>query len=57
MAQAEADEEITDEADLASGESLELTLTFEVHVAADPQSVFYRVDDPDRLVNIGDVTA
>ncbi len=41
-AQAEADDEITEEADLASGESVELALTFEVNSNVGPQLVFYR---------------
>ena len=52
--QAEADEEIVDEADLANGESLELALTFQVAAGVGPQSVFYRPDD-DRLVDITEV--
>ena len=39
-AQAEADEEIIEEADLASGETADLTLTFQVDANAGPQSVF-----------------
>ena len=53
-AQAEADEEITEEADLANGESLDLTLTFEVVSSVGPQSVFYSPED-DRLVDVADV--
>ncbi len=53
-AQAEADEEIVDEADLANGESIQFTLTFEVDANAGPQSVFYRPDD-DRLVDITEI--
>jgi hypothetical protein len=53
-AQAESDEEIVDEADLANGESIELTLTFQVDANAGPQSVFYRPDD-DRLVDITEI--
>jgi hypothetical protein len=52
-AQAEADEEITEEADLANGESVELTLTFQVVGSVGPQSVFYRPDD-DRLVDVAE---
>jgi hypothetical protein len=52
-AQAEADEEITEEADLANGESVELTLTFQVVASVGPQSVFYRPDD-DRLVDVAE---
>jgi len=53
-AQAEAEEEITEEADLANGEAVELVLTFEVVSGVGPQSVFYRPDD-DRLVDIVDI--
>jgi hypothetical protein len=52
-AQAEADEEITEEADLGNGESVELTLTFQVVGSVGPQSVFYRPDD-DRLVDVAE---
>jgi hypothetical protein len=52
-AQAEAGEEITEEADLASGESVELPLTFEVNANVGPQSVFYRPDDG-RLVDVSE---
>jgi hypothetical protein len=55
-AQAEADEDITEEADLANGESVELTLTFEVVASVGPQSVFYRPDD-ERLVDVAEVEA
>lgn len=50
-AQANADEEVIDEADLSNGESLELALTFQVAANVGPQSVFYRPDD-DQLVDI-----
>lgn len=53
-AQAEAEEEITEEVDLASGESVELALTFEVVSSVGPQSIFYRPED-DRLVDIAEV--
>ena len=53
-AQAEADEEITEEADLANGESLDLTLTFEVVASVGPQSVFYSPED-DRLVDVAEL--
>lgn len=53
-AQAEAGEDITGEADLANGESVELTLTFEVVSSVGPQSIFYRPDD-ERLVDITDI--
>ena len=52
--QAEAEEEITEEADLANGESLDLTLTFEVVASVGPQSVFYSPED-DRLVDVADL--
>ena len=52
-AQAEADDEITEAADLASGESVELALTFEVNSNVGPQSVFYRPDD-ERLVDVSE---
>lgn len=52
--QAETDEEITSEAELANGESVELTLTFEVTSGAGAQSVFYRPED-DRLVDVAEV--
>jgi hypothetical protein len=55
-AEAEAEEEITEEADLASGESVDLTLTFEVVSSVGPQSVFYRPED-DRLVDVAEVAA
>jgi hypothetical protein len=53
-AQAEAGEEITEEADLANTETIELTLTFEVVSSVGPQSIFYRPDD-DRLVDVAEV--
>jgi hypothetical protein len=53
-AQAEADEEITEEAELANGESVELPLTFEVVSSVGPQSVFYRPDD-ERLVDVAEL--
>jgi hypothetical protein len=54
--EAENDEELTDEADLANGESLDLTLVFQVVSSVGPQSIFYTNDD-DNLVDVGDVTA
>ena len=54
-AEAEADEDITEEADLANGESVDLTLTFEVVASVGPQSVFYSPDD-DRLVDVAELT-
>jgi len=53
-AEAEAGDDITEEADLANGESVELTLTFEVVSSVGPQSVFYRPDD-DRMVDIAEL--
>jgi hypothetical protein len=53
--EAESDEEITDEADLANGESLDLTLVFQVVSSIGPQSIFYTNDD-DILVDVADVT-
>jgi hypothetical protein len=53
-AQADADEDITEEADLANGETVELTLTFEVVASVGPQSVFYSPDD-DRLVDVAEL--
>lgn len=50
-AQAENDEEISDDVDLGNGESVELVLTFEVVSSVGPQSVFWRADD-DRLVDV-----
>ena len=53
-AEAEGDEDITEEADLANGESVDLTLTFEVVSSVGPQSVFYSPED-DRLVDVAEV--
>jgi hypothetical protein len=53
-AQAEADEDITEEADLANGEALDLTLTFEVVSSVGPQSVFYSPED-DRLIDVAEL--
>lgn len=53
-AQEEADEDVTEDADLANGESVELTLTFEVVSSVGPQAVFYSPDD-DRLVGIAQI--
>jgi hypothetical protein len=53
-AQVEGDEEITEEADLANGESVELPMTFEVVSSVGPQSVFYRPDD-ERLVDVAEL--
>ena len=52
--QAESDEDIVEDADLANGESVELALTFEVDPAIGGQSVFYHPDD-DRLVDVTEV--
>ncbi len=54
VAQTEADEDITEEAELANGESVDLTLTFEVVSSVGPQSVFYRPED-DRLVDVAEI--
>jgi hypothetical protein len=54
--EAEGDEDITDEADLANGESIDLTLTFQVVSSIGPQSIFYTNDD-DILVDVADLTA
>jgi hypothetical protein len=54
VSQAEGDEEITEEAELANGESVELPLTFEVVSSVGPQSVFYRPDD-ERLVDVAEL--
>jgi hypothetical protein len=54
-AQSEADEDVPGDVELASGESIQMALTFEVDPAVGPQSVFYRPDD-DRLVDVADVT-
>lgn len=53
-AQAEAEEDVVGDADLANGESIELALTFQVAADVGPQSVFYRPDD-DRLIDIAEV--
>jgi len=53
-AQAENEEDITTEADLANGESVDLVLTFEVVASVGPQSVFYSPDD-DRLVDVAEL--
>jgi hypothetical protein len=55
-AEAEADEDITEDADLANGEAVDLTLTFEVVSSVGPQSVFYRPED-DRLVDVAEFAA
>jgi hypothetical protein len=54
-AQVEADEDITEEADLANGESVELTVTFQVVASVGPASVFYSPED-DRLVDVGELS-
>jgi hypothetical protein len=53
-AEAEAEEDITEEADLANGEAVDLTLTFEVVSSVGPQSVFYSPED-DRLVDVAEL--
>jgi hypothetical protein len=56
--EAEADEDITDDADLANGESLDLTLTFQVVSSIGPQSIFYQPDDNDDiLVDVAEVAS
>lgn len=55
-AEAESDEDITEDADLANGEAVDLTLTFEVVSSVGPQSVFYRPED-DRLVDVFEFAA
>lgn len=54
--EAEAGEDITDEADLANGESVDLTLTFQVVSSIGAQSIFYTNGD-DILVDVAEVTA
>jgi hypothetical protein len=54
-AEAEEGEDITEEADLANGEAVDLTLTFQVVESVGPQSIFYTNDD-DILVDVADVT-
>jgi hypothetical protein len=53
--EAEAGEDITDEADLANGESVDLTLTFQVVSSIGAQSIFYMNGD-DILVDVAEVT-
>lgn len=53
-AQAEAEEDVVGDAELANGESIELALTFQVGADVGPQSVFYRPDD-DRLIDVTEV--
>jgi hypothetical protein len=53
-AQSEADEEVIGDADLAAGESVDLTLTFQYDANAGPQSVFYRPDD-ERLIDVTEI--
>lgn len=53
-AQADNDEDVVEEADLANGESVELALTFEVDPSIGAESVFYHPDD-DRLVDVAEV--
>jgi hypothetical protein len=54
VAEAGAEEETTTEAELAEGESVEFSLTFEVVSSVGPQSIFYRSDD-DRLVDVAEL--
>ena len=53
--QAAAEEELTSDADLANGESVELELTFQVTANVGGQSIFYRPSD-DRLVDIAELS-
>jgi hypothetical protein len=54
----ETDEDITDEADLANGESLDLTLTFQVESSVGPQSIFYQPEGDDEvLVDVAEVSS
>jgi hypothetical protein len=53
--QAAADEDLTSDADLANGESVELELTFQVTANVGGQSIFYRPGD-DQLVDIAELT-
>jgi hypothetical protein len=56
--QQETDEDITDEADLANGESLDLTLTFQVASSVGPQSIFYQPEDNDEvLLDVAEVSS
>jgi hypothetical protein len=52
-AEADAEDEPVGDAELASGESVEFALTFQVGADAGPQSVFYRPDD-ERLVDVAE---
>ncbi|CAN5689535.1 hypothetical protein BH24ACT5_BH24ACT5_08900 [soil metagenome] len=49
--ESEADADVTTEADLANGESVELALTFEAVAGVNPLRVFYQPSD-DRLVDV-----
>jgi len=51
--QAASDDEITTEAELANGESVEFAITFQVVSSVGPQSMFYRPED-DRLVDVAE---
>jgi hypothetical protein len=53
--EAEGDVDLTEDAELANGESVELTLTFPVDANAGPRSVFYRPDEL-RLIGVADVS-
>ncbi len=48
-------EDVTSDADLANGESVELELTFQVAANVGPQSIFYRPSD-DVLVDIAEIS-
>jgi hypothetical protein len=52
--QADSGEDVTTDAELASGESVELALTFQVTANVGPQSIFYHPSD-DVLVDVADV--
>ena len=54
--QAASEEDITSEADLANGESVDLELTFQVTANVGGQSIFYRPSD-DVLVDIAELSA
>lgn len=48
--------DVTSEAKLANGESVELPIVFAIGSDSAPQSVYYRPDE-DKLVTVGDVTS
>lgn len=53
-AQVDADQDVPDGTDLATGESIELTVTFQIPATVEPSAVFYLHDD--RLYEILDLT-